>query len=160
MGTGQQPEAERGGTLAVVPQGGCRGRVLVVAEDAAVRRSLVMLLRSSGFQPRAFDSAALFLDHALAAAAAGDGAAPCCLLVDHQQPGGMDGLGLVERMAAAGAGMPAIVIAGEPGPGMRRRAQAAGVIALVAKPLLDDAVIEAVAEAARRARDRAAARPA
>ena len=70
-----------------------RGTVFVVDDDAAVRRSLIRLLRSAGWDAEAFASAGDLLERA---PFAGCG----CVLLDVQMPG-MNGLELQERMAAA-----------------------------------------------------------
>ena len=64
-------------------QAGARvaGCVLVVDDDAAVRRALMRLLRSEGFEATSFGSA-----EELLAAARPDGAATC-LVVDLRMPG-------------------------------------------------------------------------
>jgi FixJ family two-component response regulator len=114
--------------------------VFVVGEDAGVRRSLIMLFRSAGFHARGFASGFAFV------AAAAWTCHRCCLVVDHQVPNGTDALALLERMPALGALVPAIIINGCEDAGFRRRAIAAGAVAVLTKPLLDDAILDAVAD--------------
>jgi FixJ family two-component response regulator len=116
--------------------------VFVVSSDAAVRRALVILLETEGLHARPFASTAAFL-----AEARDRPAARRCLLVEHHLPSGMDALGLLERLAAAGAAMPAIVLTETAGPELRRRAVASGATAVLAGPPDVDALLRAVADA-------------
>jgi FixJ family two-component response regulator len=123
-----------------LPAGTVAPIVLVVGEDAGVRHSLIMLFRSAGFHTCGFASALAFVR------AAAWKCQRCCLVVDHQVPNGTDGLALLERLPALGASVPAIIINGSEHAGFRQRAITAGAVAVLAKPLLDDAILDAVAD--------------
>ena len=78
--------------------------VFIVDDDAGVRESLALLLRSAGLVPRTFGDGREFL-----AAAAPEG--PACVLLDLKMPG-MDGLEVQERMQAHGWTVPVIFLTG------------------------------------------------
>jgi FixJ family two-component response regulator len=116
--------------------------VLVVDDDPAVLNSLKFVLEIEGFPVRVFRS-----DEELIAA----GTLPksACLVVDYVLPG-RNGLDLIAALRADGVGLPAILITSHPSAGVRQRAAAAG-IPIVEKPLLGNALTEAIRRALGRA---------
>jgi FixJ family two-component response regulator len=123
-----------------LPAGTAVPVVFVVGEDAGVRHSLIMLFHAAGFHARGFASAVAFVRAAAWQYHRG------CLVVDHQVPNGTDALCLLERLPLLGASIPAIIINGSDSAGFRRQAIAAGAVAVLTKPLLDDAILDAVAD--------------
>jgi FixJ family two-component response regulator len=119
-----------------------RPHVAVVDDDAAVRRALVRLLRTSSFDPVGYGSAAEFLD-ALGARL------PDCLVVDLQMPG-MTGLELQQHLAKVGIKIPTIVITAHDGIGTRERCRSAGASAYLLKPFQDATLIAAINSATGR----------
>lgn len=113
--------------------------VLVVDDDEAFRRSLTLLLTAYGFQVRGFASGEELL-------AACDGAERGCLLADVHLPG-IDGFRIVELLRGRGVGIPALLMTGRPDPDMRDRAAAAGLPAVLEKPLPGHLLIKAIREA-------------
>lgn len=110
--------------------------VLIVDDDAAVRGALKFALEVEGFRVRLYDgSAALLAD--------GDLPVRGCLVVDYRMPG-IDGLELVEMLRARKVGLPAILISGRVNRQLRSRAERAGVIRVLEKPLSDTALIESI----------------
>jgi len=109
--------------------------VLVVDDDPAVRNSLRFSLEIDGYRVRLFnsDSDVLALDELPSSS---------CVIVDYNLPGA-NGLDLLAAMRARGYTSPAILITSDPPVGVRLRAAAAGV-AIVEKPLLGDALINAI----------------
>jgi FixJ family two-component response regulator len=109
--------------------------VLVVDDDPAVRNSLRFSLEIDGYQVRLFhsDKDVLDLDELPQSA---------CLILDYNLPGA-NGLDLLAAMRARGYTSPAILITSHPPTGVRIRAAAAGV-PIVEKPLLGDALIDAI----------------
>lgn len=120
-----------------------RGSVCIVSDDAAIRRSLSILLRLEGHDV----TAAVALGTALWPKAALPGAQRCCLLIDDRRPHGSDGLGLAERLARQGHAAPIVLLADLPDEAFRRRASAARVVAVLEKPVLADIIVLTVARA-------------
>jgi two-component system, LuxR family, response regulator FixJ len=100
--------------------------ISIVDNDAAVRDSLRVLLECEGYQIREFASAREFL----AAEGTGDGD---CLILDIHMPG-MSGIELLETMRERGDMRPVIIISGRADAWTRKRAHAAGALAVVNKP--------------------------
>jgi FixJ family two-component response regulator len=109
--------------------------ILVVDDDPAVRNSLRFSLEIDGYRVRLFQSDRDVLDLEELPRSA-------CLVVDYNLPGA-NGLDLLAAMRARGYSSPAILITSHPPAGVRRRAAAAGV-PIVEKPLLGDALMDAI----------------
>jgi two-component system response regulator FixJ len=119
------------------------GLVILVDDDAAVRRALTFALELEGLAVEAHaDGPAC-----LAAAPVADG----CLVVDYYMPG-MDGVTLVERLREDDRSLPAILITAKADAEMRARAEAAGIALVLEKPLEDAALIEGIRAALAEAR--------
>jgi len=124
--------------------------IFVVDDDAAVRHSLMRLLRSSGWNAEAFASADEFLARA---PLSGSG----CVLLDVQMPG-MNGLELHQRMAEAGICLPVVFLTGKGDIPMSVHAMKLGAVDFLVKPVaedvlflaLDQAILRQTAEAASR----------
>lgn len=112
--------------------------VALVDDDPAVRGALAFWLEIEGFSVRSYGSADEFL-------AAGDLPAYGCLVVDHHLPG-MSGLDLVSHLSARHVRLPIILITSHPSETVRRRAAGAAV-RIIEKPLLGNALSEAIREA-------------
>lgn len=131
----------------------------VVDDDAAVRRSLALLLRSVGFSVRAYESGEAFLE-AAEAAAPGGGLPFGCVLLDLRMPG-MDGLAVQREMAVRGLGLPVVVVTAHGDVPLAVQAMRAGASDFIEKPYGGDAIIQAAEAAlARGDEDRARAREA
>ena len=117
--------------------------VYVVDDDEAVRDSLAMLLRASGYKPRAFDSPLDFLaDYRRQG--------PDCLVLDVRMPQ-MDGLEVQRRLAERGLKIPIVFLTGRASDDEQRRAHAAGAVAFLRKPV-DTATLRQVLDNACRRR--------
>jgi FixJ family two-component response regulator len=124
--------------------------IFVVDDDGGVRRSLMRLLRSAGWQVEGFGTADDFL-----ARAPVDGAG--CVLLDVQMPG-MNGLELHARMAEAGIFLPVVFLSGKGDIPMSVYAMKHGAVDFLVKPVeetvlfqaLDQAITRQAAEAAIR----------
>ncbi|MBS0642806.1 MAG: response regulator [Acetobacteraceae bacterium] len=112
----------------------------IVGKDAGFRRRLAMRLRASGYCAQGFPSLVAFARVAC-------GRRPGCLVIDHHLPNGVDALSLLERLPAVGITMPAIVIGSSTDDLLPRRAAALGAVAVLKKPVNEDAVVDAVAQA-------------
>ena len=117
--------------------------VFVVDDDAAVRKGLVRLLKSAGYQAKPYPSADEFLAGWL-----GD-PAPGCVLLDLMLPG-IDGLQLQQRLQAAPQEIPIIFISGHGDIPASVSAMKGGAVDFLTKPFKDDDLLRAVDEAIRR----------
>jgi FixJ family two-component response regulator len=109
--------------------------LLVVDDDAAVLGSLKFCLEIDGFEVQLYASGEELLN---------DPALPLsgCLVLDYHLPD-MTGLELLAKLRSEGVDLPAVLISGHPGISLRRHAAVAGV-AIVEKPLLGNALTEAI----------------
>lgn len=123
--------------------------VFVVDDDESVRGSLRFLLRSAGFESRAFGAAPEFLG-------AYDPTQPGCLVLDVRMPG-MSGLELQQELNLRGAVIPVIFITGHGDIPMAVEAMQHGAHDFLQKPFRDEDLIERVRRAlAKDAKARAA----
>jgi len=124
--------------------------VFVVDDDAAVRRSMMRLLRSAGWNAEAFASAGDFLERAPITG-------PGCVLLDVNMPG-MTGLELQDRMAVAGITLPVVFLTGKGDIPMSVRAMKHGAVDFLVKPVEEEDLFQALELAIRRQADEAAGR--
>jgi len=111
----------------------------IVDDDDAVRDSMRVLLESLGFEVRDYNSAIDFLKRRGAEAKG-------CLLLDLHMPV-MTGIDLLEHMQSEGSMLPTIVITGRGDPILRERALKSGALALIDKPVSDQALLGAIGRA-------------
>ena len=113
--------------------------VLVVDDDVAVLNSIKFSLEVEGYEVVAsLDGLDLFEGGATPAVTG-------CLVIDYELPRG-NGLDLLNRLRERGVAWPAILITTDPDESVRRRAAKAGV-PIVEKPLLGNALVEAIGAA-------------
>jgi FixJ family two-component response regulator len=110
-----------------------------VDDDLSVRRALPRLLRSEGYEPRAFASAQELLDSGFASEAA-------CLILDIHL-GGMSGLDLLEQLRAASIDTPVVIITAHDDSASRERSLRAGAAAYLRKPFEPASFLDAIASA-------------
>jgi two-component system response regulator FixJ len=113
--------------------------VHIVDDDEAVRRSLAMLLQSLHQTVATYPSA----EALLAAAAAPEGLAPGCLLVDVRMDA-MDGITLIETLQRQGLSLPMVIVTGHGDVPMAVRAMRAGAMDFVEKPYAEERIVEVV----------------
>jgi FixJ family two-component response regulator len=111
-------------------------RIAVVDDDPSVLKALRRSLRVHGFQAKTHGSAREFL------ASLPDGL-PECLIVDIQMPE-MTGLELHLDLTRRGILIPTIIITAHGDPLVRDRAESAGVIAFLSKPLEQGSLFAAI----------------
>lgn len=112
--------------------------IFVVDDDEAVRDSLQSMMKSEGFEVRAFSNGHDLLNEASLPAIG-------CLVVDYHMPA-MNGLELVSALRGRGVSTPAILITGNPTKYVRDRASAIAVL-VVEKPWLGSYLVDCVREA-------------
>lgn len=116
-------------------------RVLVVEDDASVRRSMQMLLQGNGFDVRAYTTVDQILqDDSIDEAA--------CLVADYRLDGS-DGIAVLDTLRQRGWHGPAILMTAFPTDELRRSAQAAGFDAFLEKPFRDHALVNSVTRLTR-----------
>ncbi|HTZ01984.1 MAG TPA: response regulator [Xanthobacteraceae bacterium] len=116
--------------------------VVIVDDDPAVRNSLQFSLELEGYAVRSYRNAAELLN-------AGE-LGPCnCYVIDQRMPG-MSGMELIGQLRARRISTPAILIISQPNDVLSARAAQAD-IAIVEKPLLNNALVERIREACQHA---------
>jgi FixJ family two-component response regulator len=126
MGTSPTPDASGSKTTPIV---------IVVDNDASVRKRLELLIRTRGWRALTFASAGQFL-------AIRQVASPCCLVLDVTLPD-LDGLDLQQRVTDR-TDMPVIFITAQTDVLTSVRAMKAGALEYLTKPLRDDVVLSAI----------------
>ena len=117
--------------------------VYIVDDEASIRDSLAMLLRSVGLASQSFTDARAFL-------AAYQARAESCLVADVRMPG-MSGIELLEALRERGARLRVVIITGHGDIAMAVRAMKAGAVDFIEKPFHDQILIDAVHRALARA---------
>lgn len=113
--------------------------IFVVDDDPSVRRALRRLLTTAGYHVHIFASVDGFL-------AVGPVQRPACLVVDVRMPG-KTGFDLSEILTARAVDLPIIFISGHDDPGTEVRAKKVGAVRFLAKPLDDQALLDAIERA-------------
>ena len=137
--TGGPSTAARAGEAISVTD--VKGVVFVVDDDVSVRESLALLLASTGWQPRVFESAQRFLEHPRPTV-------PSCLVLDVTLPG-VNGLELQKQLVDR-ADMPIIFITGYGDVRTSVQAMKAGAVEFLTKPFQEQALLEAIRSAIER----------
>ncbi|MGB3928558.1 MAG: response regulator [Sphingobium sp.] len=119
-----------------------RPRILIVEDDAGMRRSMQLLLQGRGFDVRAYAAAdPMLLDEELTEAV--------CLVVDYLL-GDRDGISVLGTLRNLGWRGPAILITAYPTEELRRSASEAGFSAFLEKPFKEHMLVNTVASLAAR----------
>jgi FixJ family two-component response regulator len=113
--------------------------IAVVDDEACVSKALKRLLRTAGLRAETFASGGAFLNWL-------QSETPDCVVLDLHLPQ-VDGFAVQARLAQQGLRVAVIVITGRDSLQARERAMAAGAAAYLAKPLKDEALLEAIAVA-------------
>ncbi len=113
--------------------------VFVVDDDAAVRDSLLILLRSAGISCEEFPSAEGFLSSY-------SSDRPGCMILDIRMPG-TDGLELQQMLIKQGMRMPIIFLTGHGDVPMAVQAIKSGALDFIEKPFREQALIDSVKRA-------------
>ncbi|MFU8892274.1 MAG: response regulator transcription factor [Luteolibacter sp.] len=122
-----------------------RKHIGLVDDDPAFLRALQRLLRSAGYDVRAWSSPADFFEENQAES-------PDCLVVDMDMPG-MSGLEFQKALAEMDPGLPVVFLTGKGDIPMTVRAMQHGAVNFLTKPVAEDELfpaIEAALETASR----------
>jgi FixJ family two-component response regulator len=119
--------------------GARNGHVVIIDDDASLRRSLSNLLGSVGFHVETFMSAEAFLQSPHRERTG-------CLVLDLRMPG-MSGLDLLRHLAATGSLVPTIVLTAHGNDEARRECLEAGALAFLEKPFRSATLLDAVRRA-------------
>lgn len=118
-------------------KGAPRQCILVVEDDAAVRRSVQLLLRAKGYDVRAYSSATAALDDEQAGRAD-------CLVADLMMPE-IDGIALLSTLRGRGWSGPAALISGHLTDQSRGRARETGYTMVLDKPIQESRLGDVIA---------------
>jgi len=121
----------------------------IVDDDVSVRESLGLLFRSVGLRTELFSSASELLRKKLPSV-------PSCLVLDVRLPG-LSGFELHSELTKANIHIPIIYMTAHGDIPMSVRAMKTGAIDFITKPFRDQDMLEAVAAAINRDRDRLSA---
>ena len=111
-------------------------KVAVIEDDASVRRAFRLLLASAGFEAVVFPSVEAFIKSR-------DRAACDCIIADLFMPG-LTGFDLLEQLHAEGNAPPIIMVTAFSTSANRERAHRLGAKAFFAKPIDDQALLDAI----------------
>jgi FixJ family two-component response regulator len=120
--------------------------VFVVDDDISIRSALALLFKSVGLPTEMFGSASEFLKSKLPDV-------PSCLVLDIRLPG-QSGLDFQSELAKSNIRIPIIFMTGHGDIPMTVRAMKAGAIDFLPKPFRDQDMLDAVARAVERDRNR------
>ncbi len=110
--------------------------IFIVDDDPAVRDSLQQLLESIGFTVETYGSGESFLDR--------EGSLDrACVLLDLKLPG-LNGLEVLEILAAQHSDACVILITGHGGAATKARATRVGAAAMLEKPLRDELLLSTI----------------
>ena len=124
-------------------------RAYVVDDEAVVRRSLVLLLRSAGYETEAYASGEAFLAASDPAPAFG------CVLLDLRMPG-MDGLSVQRALVARGWDLPVIIVTAHGDVPLAVEAMKHGASDFLEKPYESELLLRATEGALSRGAERRA----
>jgi FixJ family two-component response regulator len=113
--------------------------IVVVDDDASLRRALARLLRVVGYEVVTFASAEAFLQTGLQMSSN-------CLVLDVWLPG-MSGVALLEHLVSLGSSLPVILITGREDIQVHLRVVQLGAVAYLHKPLDEQCLLKALQQA-------------
>lgn len=113
--------------------------VIVVDDDASVRRALGRLIRAAGYDVEVLSAASEYL-------ARDAPARPACLVVDIRMPG-MTGIELQRVIEGTQRALPIVFITGHGDDAIREQSLAAGAVDVLYKPVDDQVLLAAIEQA-------------
>jgi two-component system, LuxR family, response regulator FixJ len=116
--------------------------VHLVDDDAAVRRSVAFMLKTSGHHVQSYESGAELLKN-------GAQLEQGCILLDIRMAG-MDGLEVQQALLERGIGLPVIIMTGHGDVGLAVKAMKAGAVDFIEKPFQKETLLSSLDEGFRR----------
>lgn len=116
--------------------------IRIVDDEVDVREALALMLRIEGWQAKCYESARQFLVE-------DDGAVPGCLVLDVRMPA-MTGLELQSEMIERGLPLPIVFLTGYADIDVAVSSLKRGAVDFLIKPVDDDRLLDAIAQAAHR----------
>jgi FixJ family two-component response regulator len=113
--------------------------VIIVDDDDGTRESLKFLLECEGIEVKDFASGTELVAKDWPPAAG-------CLILDIHMPG-LSGLEVLDELRRASDLTPVVMVTGQPYPGLRERALAAGALDVLEKPVNDSRIVDLVRRA-------------
>jgi two-component system response regulator FixJ len=110
--------------------------VHLVDDDAAVRRSVAFILKTSGHQVESYESGVQLLKNAA-------GLENGCILLDIRMPG-MDGLEVQQALQDKGIALPVIIMTGHGDVGLAVKAMKAGAVNFIEKPFEKETLLSSL----------------
>jgi FixJ family two-component response regulator len=107
--------------------------ISIIDDDASLRRAVVALVRSAGYDACGFASAEEFL-------AGGAVQSFGCIITDIHMPG-MSGIELKEHLTASQSPVPVIMMTARRDPGLEEAAMASGAACFLRKPFEADELV-------------------
>lgn len=117
--------------------------VHLVDDDEDVRRALAFMLGTAGMTVRLYDSALALLEKF-------DAVQSGSIVSDVRMPG-MNGIQLLQRLKERGNRLPVIIMTGHADVALAVEAMKAGAADFIEKPFSDDALLDAISAALKRA---------
>lgn len=115
------------------------GHVVVIDDDASVRRSLATVLERSGYQVVVYPSADAFLENPIVPS-------PAVILVDMRMPG-TSGVALQAQLRTLAKNVPVVFASGDSRPEEIIAAMKQGAVDFLLKPFTAQAMLDAIARA-------------
>lgn len=122
--------------------------VHLVDDDAAIRRSVGFMLKTSGHRVESYESGAELLKY-------GAKLDQGCILLDVRMPG-MDGLQVQQALQENGVSLPVIIMTGHGDVSLAVRALKAGAVDFIEKPFEKNALLASLEEGYRRLSEKGA----
>jgi FixJ family two-component response regulator len=119
----------------VVPQ----GTVILVDDDASVRKALQRLIRAAGYEVESFADAAEYLARPAPSP-------PACIVLDVRMPA-MTGFELQSAIAGTSRALPVVFITGHGDEDVRAQGLEAGAVEVLFKPIDEEALVAAIERA-------------
>ncbi len=111
-------------------------RVVLVDDEAPVRKAVGRLLKSAGLEVQTFGSGPEFMDSL-------DGCRPDCLILDIHMPG-MSGFDLRARLHASGIRLPVIFVTAFDDQNLGQRLERSGAAGFLLKPFTEEELLQAI----------------